>query len=66
MSLDASGYALIDPALVWEEGFNFACFPLLDQIVVEIAGTETVVKDVHSYGHTVSTTSALVLSLIHI
>ncbi len=59
VSLDASGYALIDPVLVWEEGYNLACFPLLDQIVVEIAGAEIVVEDVTAHGHTVSTTSAL-------
>ena len=59
VSLDASGYALIDPALVWEEGYNLECFPLLDAIVVEIVGAPSVVEDVTLYGHTISSTSAL-------
>ncbi len=59
VSLDASGYELIEPALVWEEGYNIACFPLLDAIVVEITGSAPVVQDVTLYGHTITSTSAL-------
>ena len=59
VSLDASGYALIDPTLVWEEGYNIACFPLLDAISVEITGGTAVVQDVSLYGHTISSTSSL-------
>jgi len=59
VSLDASGYALIDPALVWEEGYNIACFPLLDAISVEITGGTQVVEDVTLYGHTITATSIL-------
>ncbi|MFK7775408.1 MAG: cohesin domain-containing protein [Saprospiraceae bacterium] len=58
-SLDGSGYALIDPAIVWEEGYNGVCFPLLDQIVVEVVGSSLVNLDVTQNGHTVATTSAL-------
>jgi hypothetical protein len=59
VSLDGSGYALIDPVMVWEEGYNGVCFPLLDQIVVEVEGSSLVYLGVTRNGHTVATTSAL-------
>ena len=45
--------------MVWEEGFNGVCFSLLDQIVVEIAGSSLVYLDITQNGHTVATASAL-------
>ncbi|HFC00116.1 MAG TPA: hypothetical protein ENJ53_04865, partial [Phaeodactylibacter sp.] len=59
VSLDASGYALIEPIMAWQGGYDETCFVLLDSIVVEIAGSAAVVQDVTLYGHTISTTSAL-------
>ena len=59
VSLDGSGLALIDPALVWEEGFNVTCFQYLESVVVTIEGSTPVQNDVTLWNHTVSTTAAL-------
>jgi len=59
VSLDNSGHALIDPVMVWEEGLNIACFPLLESITVEIANATHVAGSETYYGATVTTGSAL-------
>ena len=59
VSLDNTGNALIDPALVWEEGSNIACFPLLESISVEIVGAIPVPGSETLHGATVTTGSAL-------
>ena len=59
VSLDGNEYALIDSVMVWEEGYNGVCFPLLDQIVVEVEGSSLVYLGVTQNGHTVVTTSVL-------
>lgn len=59
VSLDASGYALIDAPSIWGGAYSAECFPLLDSVVVEIVGSSPVVQDVTLYGHTISTTGAL-------
>ena len=59
VSLDNSGHALIDPVMVWEEGLNIACFPLLESITVEIVNAVPVAGSETLYGATVITGSAL-------
>jgi len=59
MSLDASGYGLLNYATVGQGGLGESCFLLLDQIVVEVEGAGSVQLDLTQNGHTVSTTSAL-------
>jgi len=59
VSLDASGYVLIDPVIIWEVGYDGVCFSQLNQIIVEVAGSSLVYLDVTQNGHTVATTSAL-------
>ena len=60
VSLDASGYALIDPISICEDTYKEECFPFLDKIVVEISGSNSVDQDVTINNHTVSTFSARV------
>ncbi len=59
VSLDESGYALIELRTVWEEGYNDKYFQQLDQIIVEIKGSSPAHLDMAHNGNTVATTSAL-------
>ncbi|MEM6966215.1 MAG: T9SS type A sorting domain-containing protein [Bacteroidota bacterium] len=59
VSLDASGGALIDPSVVWSATFQEDCFKQLSSLVVEINNTNTIVQNVTQFGHTISTTSAM-------
>ncbi len=59
MSLDGSGYVLIDPVAIWEKRYDEMCFQEVEKVSVEIVGGRPVYLEVNQNESIVATTSSL-------